>query len=107
VSVRMDQDDAEVEISQLGKGQYFGELALVTHRPRAASVYATGGVVKLACECPAWRNGYTESVSVDPPLDLIPNAFVYLFFVPSRTPTSIHPPRPNPIPPYFLCAVCM
>ncbi|XP_020800986.1 cAMP-dependent protein kinase type II regulatory subunit isoform X1 [Drosophila serrata] len=48
VSVRMDQDDAEVEISQLGKGQYFGELALVTHRPRAASVYATGGIVKLA-----------------------------------------------------------
>ncbi|KAH8284867.1 hypothetical protein KR054_001937 [Drosophila jambulina] len=48
VSVRMDQDDAEVEISQLGKGQYFGELALVTHRPRAASVYATGGPVKLA-----------------------------------------------------------
>ncbi|KAH8416202.1 hypothetical protein KR222_011007 [Zaprionus bogoriensis] len=48
VSVRMDQDDSEIEISQLGKGQYFGELALVTHRPRAASVYATGGVVKLA-----------------------------------------------------------
>ncbi|EDV37986.1 uncharacterized protein Dana_GF13729, isoform A [Drosophila ananassae] len=48
VSVRMDQEDAEVEISQLGKGQYFGELALVTHRPRAASVYATGGPVKLA-----------------------------------------------------------
>ncbi|EDW74503.2 uncharacterized protein Dwil_GK21366, isoform B [Drosophila willistoni] len=48
VSVRMDQDDAEIEISQLGKGQYFGELALVTHRPRAASVYATGGQVKLA-----------------------------------------------------------
>ncbi|XP_041448058.1 cAMP-dependent protein kinase type II regulatory subunit isoform X1 [Drosophila obscura] len=48
VSVRMDQDDAEVEISQLGKGQYFGELALVTHRPRAASVYATGGHVRLA-----------------------------------------------------------
>jgi len=86
VSVRMDQDDAEVEISQLGKGQYFGELALVTHRPRAASVYATGGVVKLACECPGRRNGYTESVSVDPPLDLIPNAFVLcLFFVPSTS----------------------
>ncbi|XP_023162793.1 cAMP-dependent protein kinase type II regulatory subunit isoform X1 [Drosophila hydei] len=48
VSVRMDQDNDEIEISQLGKGQYFGELALVTHRPRAASVYATGGVVKLA-----------------------------------------------------------
>ncbi|XP_070066589.1 cAMP-dependent protein kinase type II regulatory subunit isoform X2 [Drosophila virilis] len=48
VSVRMDQEDTEIEISKLGKGQYFGELALVTHRPRAASVYATGGVVKLA-----------------------------------------------------------
>lgn len=50
VSVRMDQEDTEIEISKLGKGQYFGELALVTHRPRAASVYATGGVVKLACK---------------------------------------------------------
>lgn len=50
VSVRMDQDNSEIEISKLGKGQYFGELALVTHRPRAASVYATGGVVKLACK---------------------------------------------------------
>lgn len=53
VSVRMDQDDSEIEISKLGKGQYFGELALVTHRPRAASVYATGGVVKLACKSTA------------------------------------------------------
>lgn len=50
MSVRMDQDNSEIEISKLGKGQYFGELALVTHRPRAASVYATGGVVKLACK---------------------------------------------------------
>ncbi|XP_055838728.1 cAMP-dependent protein kinase type II regulatory subunit isoform X3 [Episyrphus balteatus] len=40
VSVRIEQDGGEVEISQLSKGQYFGELALVTHRPRAASVYA-------------------------------------------------------------------
>ncbi|XP_030388221.1 cAMP-dependent protein kinase type II regulatory subunit isoform X2 [Scaptodrosophila lebanonensis] len=48
VSVRMDQDNSEIEISLLGKGQYFGELALVTHRPRAASVYAVGGPVKLA-----------------------------------------------------------
>lgn len=50
VSVRMDQEDTEIEISKLGKGQYFGELALVTHRPRAASVYATEGTVKLACK---------------------------------------------------------
>ncbi|XP_069964855.1 cAMP-dependent protein kinase type II regulatory subunit isoform X1 [Bactrocera oleae] len=44
VVVKMDQDGKEIEISRLGKGQYFGELALVTHRPRAASVYADGDV---------------------------------------------------------------
>lgn len=37
VSIRIEQEAGEVEISVLGKGQYFGELALVTHRPRAAS----------------------------------------------------------------------
>ncbi|XP_004519271.1 cAMP-dependent protein kinase type II regulatory subunit isoform X2 [Ceratitis capitata] len=44
VVVKMDQDGREIEISRLGKGQYFGELALVTHRPRAASVYADGDI---------------------------------------------------------------
>ncbi|BES90294.1 camp-dependent protein kinase [Nesidiocoris tenuis] len=34
----------EVPIKTVGKGDYFGELALVTHRPRAASVYAIGPV---------------------------------------------------------------
>ena len=49
VVVKMDQDGDEIEISKLGKGQYFGELALVTHRPRAASVYADSDV-KVACK---------------------------------------------------------
>lgn len=49
VSIRIEQDAGEVEISVLGKGQYFGELALVTHRPRAASAYAASDV-KVACE---------------------------------------------------------
>lgn len=49
VSIRIEQDNGEVEISQLVKGQYFGELALVTHRPRAASAYAADGL-KLACK---------------------------------------------------------
>ncbi|KAL5289219.1 PRKAR2B.2 family protein [Megaselia abdita] len=40
ISIQISQDGGEVEISQLGTGQYFGELALVTHRPRAASAYA-------------------------------------------------------------------
>jgi len=44
VSIRLNQDDGEVEISRLSKGAYFGELALVTHRPRAASAYAVENV---------------------------------------------------------------
>uniref|UniRef100_A0A8D0GFR7 cAMP-dependent protein kinase type II-alpha regulatory subunit n=1 Tax=Sphenodon punctatus TaxID=8508 RepID=A0A8D0GFR7_SPHPU len=34
----------EVEIARCHKGQYFGELALVTNKPRAASAYAVGEV---------------------------------------------------------------
>ncbi|XP_046999212.1 cAMP-dependent protein kinase type II regulatory subunit isoform X1 [Schistocerca americana] len=37
----------EVEINRINKGGYFGELALVTHKPRAASAYAVGQI-KLA-----------------------------------------------------------
>lgn len=40
----------EIEVNRIKSGGYFGELALVTHKPRAASVYAVGDV-KLACEC--------------------------------------------------------
>lgn len=100
VSVRMDQEDTEIEISKLGKGQYFGELALVTHRPRAASVYATGGVVKLACKSyPGLGGANIENLStsllllyrdslmgnlVVPPslvLGRTLNAFVFCFFL--------------------------
>lgn len=45
----LDDSGKEVEINRLGKGGYFGELALVTHRPRAASAFADGDV-KLACK---------------------------------------------------------
>lgn len=55
VSVRMDQEGGEIEISKLGKGQYFGELALVTHRPRAASVYADGEVKVAFLEVEAFE----------------------------------------------------
>lgn len=49
VSIKILQDRGETEISKLEKGQYFGELALVTHRPRAASAYAQDHV-KVACK---------------------------------------------------------
>ncbi|KAK6624909.1 hypothetical protein RUM43_014539 [Polyplax serrata] len=37
----------EIEVNRIQKGGYFGELALVTHKPRAASAYAVGDI-KLA-----------------------------------------------------------
>ncbi|XP_014250546.1 cAMP-dependent protein kinase type II regulatory subunit [Cimex lectularius] len=38
------ENNKEVPIKTIEKGDYFGELALVTHRPRAASAYAIGHV---------------------------------------------------------------
>lgn len=43
----LDDSGKEVEINRIGKGGYFGELALVTHRHRAASAFCDGDV-KLA-----------------------------------------------------------
>lgn len=45
----LDDSGKEVEINNLSKGGYFGELALVTQRPRAASAYAVEDL-KLACK---------------------------------------------------------
>ncbi|XP_077292919.1 cAMP-dependent protein kinase type II regulatory subunit isoform X1 [Arctopsyche grandis] len=43
VRISLNRDDGkEMEINRIGKGGYFGELALVTHRPRAASAYSDG-----------------------------------------------------------------
>lgn len=46
----LDDSGKEVEINRIIKGGYFGELALVTHRPRAASAFCAGDV-KCACKC--------------------------------------------------------
>uniref|UniRef100_A0A3B3QQJ5 cAMP-dependent protein kinase type II-alpha regulatory subunit n=1 Tax=Paramormyrops kingsleyae TaxID=1676925 RepID=A0A3B3QQJ5_9TELE len=49
------QDNAEVEIARCHRGQYFGELALVANKPRAASVYAVGGVKCLIVDVQAFE----------------------------------------------------
>lgn len=46
ISVK-DENNQDVEIKRLKHGDYFGELALVTHKPRAASAYSIG-FVKIA-----------------------------------------------------------
>lgn len=49
VTIRIEVDNEEQEVSEVSNGQYFGELALITHKSRAASVYAKTDV-NLACE---------------------------------------------------------
>ncbi|XP_060925538.1 protein kinase, cAMP-dependent, regulatory, type II, alpha, B [Limanda limanda] len=49
------QDSAEVEVARCTRGQYFGELALVTNKPRAASVYAMGETKCLVIDIQAFE----------------------------------------------------
>ena len=44
------ENGQEQELSRVEKGGYFGELALITKKPRAATVYAATDEVKLACK---------------------------------------------------------
>lgn len=48
---KKDPEEEEVDIATLSRGQYFGELALVTNKPRAASAYAVGSVKCLGTLC--------------------------------------------------------
>lgn len=48
VSIKVKENNKITEIAVLKKGQYFGELALITYKPRAASAYAITNKVKLA-----------------------------------------------------------
>ncbi|KAL7843789.1 hypothetical protein AOLI_G00253010 [Acnodon oligacanthus] len=45
----------EVEVARCSRGQYFGELALVTNKPRAASVYAVGETKCLVIDVQAFE----------------------------------------------------
>ncbi|XP_035376532.1 protein kinase, cAMP-dependent, regulatory, type II, alpha, B isoform X2 [Electrophorus electricus] len=49
------RETEEVEIARATRGQYFGELALVTNNPRAASVYAVGETKCLVIDVQAFE----------------------------------------------------
>lgn len=48
---KKEQEEEDVDIATCSRGQYFGELALVTNKPRAASAYAVGSVKCLGTVC--------------------------------------------------------
>uniref|UniRef100_A0A3Q2P566 Protein kinase cAMP-dependent type II regulatory subunit beta n=1 Tax=Fundulus heteroclitus TaxID=8078 RepID=A0A3Q2P566_FUNHE len=48
-------EEEEVDIATCSRGQYFGELALVTNKPRAASAYAVGSVKCLVLDVKAFE----------------------------------------------------
>ncbi|KAM3846911.1 cAMP-dependent protein kinase type II-alpha regulatory subunit isoform 2-T4 [Vipera latastei] len=54
-TVTVKDANQEVEIARCQKGQYFGELALVTNKPRAASAYAVGEVKCLVMDVQAFE----------------------------------------------------
>uniref|UniRef100_A0A3Q3F902 Protein kinase cAMP-dependent type II regulatory subunit beta n=1 Tax=Labrus bergylta TaxID=56723 RepID=A0A3Q3F902_9LABR len=49
------EEEEEVDIATCSRGQYFGELALVTNKPRAASAYAVGSVKCLVLDVKAFE----------------------------------------------------
>ena len=40
LAIGLQNGGKEKQVNVLNSGQYFGELALITHKPRAANVYA-------------------------------------------------------------------
>ncbi|XP_050781992.1 cAMP-dependent protein kinase type II-beta regulatory subunit isoform X1 [Gopherus flavomarginatus] len=49
------EENGAVEIARYSRGQYFGELALVTNKPRAASAFALGTVKCLVMDVQAFE----------------------------------------------------
>ncbi|XP_025902203.1 cAMP-dependent protein kinase type II-beta regulatory subunit [Nothoprocta perdicaria] len=49
------EENGAVEIARCSRGQYFGELALVTNKPRAASAFALGTVKCLVMDVQAFE----------------------------------------------------
>ncbi|KAL2093905.1 hypothetical protein ACEWY4_011217 [Coilia grayii] len=52
---KKDTEEGEMDIATCSRGQYFGELALVTNKPRAASAYAMENVKCLVMDVKAFE----------------------------------------------------
>ncbi|KAG7262586.1 hypothetical protein CRUP_036905 [Coryphaenoides rupestris] len=50
-----EEEEEELDIAMCSRGQYFGELALVTNKPRAASAYAVGSAKCLVMDVQAFE----------------------------------------------------
>ena len=59
------ENGQEQELSRVEKGGYFGELALITKKPRAATVYAATDEVKLACKFLFEKNFKFYKIKID------------------------------------------
>uniref|UniRef100_A0A671P4G7 cAMP-dependent protein kinase type II regulatory subunit n=1 Tax=Sinocyclocheilus anshuiensis TaxID=1608454 RepID=A0A671P4G7_9TELE len=55
ITMKRSKVNEEVEIATCSRGQYFGELALVTNKPRAASAYAMDSVKCLVMDVQAFE----------------------------------------------------
>lgn len=66
------EDDKEITLNELGTGDYFGELALITDQPRCASAITTTDARLLAISKPQ----FTEFLSTTP--DAAPRMIHYL-----------------------------
>ncbi|KAG9339902.1 hypothetical protein JZ751_022215 [Albula glossodonta] len=55
IIAQKDTESVAMEIAMCSRGQYFGELALVTNKPRAASAFAVGDVKCLVMDIQAFE----------------------------------------------------
>uniref|UniRef100_A0A8B9L5X1 Protein kinase cAMP-dependent type II regulatory subunit beta n=1 Tax=Astyanax mexicanus TaxID=7994 RepID=A0A8B9L5X1_ASTMX len=55
IIAQVNSEEEEVDIATCTRGQYFGELALVTNKPRAASAYAVENVKCLVMDVQAFE----------------------------------------------------
>ncbi len=64
--ITYDEDGGEIVLNHLGKGEVFGEFAVIDRQPRSASTFAVGATILLALTC----EDLTARMRADPDLAL-------------------------------------